>query len=259
MMLKCKRQEGTLATNPNTSLSAQQFSSIQHMYPTFDYTYFLRNLSTATVCSMENQSLKNSWTIQRSPVLPHTGSHLPPVYPVTVMDSISPKHCPLQACSQMCYKVQSTYSDLGPERGNHADTINKIAVPLPSEVKGEPLDILPKSLLTKCKSGHICIFCGKFYSRKYGLKIHLRTHTGYKPLKCKICFRPFGDPSNLNKHVRLHAEGDTPYRCELCNKVLVRRRDLDRHIRSRHPESVGTSGVNDSLKPSDTEEDIIVT
>lgn len=41
---------------------------------------------------------------------------------------------------------------------------------------------------------------------------HHRTHTGFKPLKCKYCYRPFGDPSNLNKHVRLHAEGDTPYK-----------------------------------------------
>lgn len=88
----------------------------------------------------------------------------------------------------------------------------------------------------KNKRGHLCIYCGKLYSRKYGLKIHLRTHTGYKPLKCKVCLRPFGDPSNLNKHIRLHAEGDTPYRCEYCGKVLVRRRDLDRHIRSRHPD-----------------------
>ncbi len=87
----------------------------------------------------------------------------------------------------------------------------------------------------KNKRGHLCIYCGKLYSRKYGLKIHLRTHTGYKPLKCKVCLRPFGDPSNLNKHIRLHAEGDTPYRCDYCGKVLVRRRDLDRHIRSRHP------------------------
>ncbi|XP_054753679.2 zinc finger E-box-binding homeobox 1-like [Lytechinus pictus] len=87
----------------------------------------------------------------------------------------------------------------------------------------------------KNKRGHLCIYCGKLYSRKYGLKIHLRTHTGYKPLKCKVCLRPFGDPSNLNKHIRLHAEGDTPYRCEYCGKVLVRRRDLERHIRSRHP------------------------
>ncbi|PRD29053.1 UNVERIFIED_CONTAM: Prdm13 [Trichonephila clavipes] len=83
--------------------------------------------------------------------------------------------------------------------------------------------------------GHVCAYCGKVYSRKYGLKIHVRTHTGYKPLKCRYCFRPFSDPSNLNKHVRLHSESDTPYRCSICGKVLVRRRDLLRHIKSRHP------------------------
>ncbi|KAE9537457.1 hypothetical protein AGLY_006480 [Aphis glycines] len=82
--------------------------------------------------------------------------------------------------------------------------------------------------------GHLCIYCGKVYSRKYGLKIHIRTHTGFKPLKCKYCYRPFGDPSNLNKHVRLHAEGDTPYKCDCCGKILVRKRDLDRHMKSRH-------------------------
>jgi hypothetical protein len=68
------------------------------------------------------------------------------------------------------------------------------------------------SNLGKGKGGHLCIYCGKIYSRKYGLKIHIRTHTGYKPLQCKVCLRPFGDPSNLNKHIRLHAQGDTPYK-----------------------------------------------
>ncbi|XP_034950564.1 zinc finger protein 728 [Chelonus insularis] len=90
------------------------------------------------------------------------------------------------------------------------------------------------SNLGKSNKGHVCFYCGKIYSRKYGLKIHVRTHTGYKPLKCKYCLRPFGDPSNLNKHVRLHAEGETPYKCDLCGKVLVRRRDLERHMKSRH-------------------------
>nr|XP_053648038.1 PR domain zinc finger protein 13-like [Cherax quadricarinatus] len=107
------------------------------------------------------------------------------------------------------------------------------------------------SNLGRSRRGHLCLYCGKLYSRKYGLKIHIRTHTGYKPLKCKVCLRPFGDPSNLNKHVRLHAEGETPYRCDHCGKVLVRRRDLDRHVRSRHPEVLPPS-----VHPlTDTEDD----
>lgn len=89
---------------------------------------------------------------------------------------------------------------------------------------------------TSNSGGHLCIYCGKIYSRKYGLKIHIRTHTGFKPLKCKYCFRPFGDPSNLNKHVRLHVQGSTIYKCPepQCDKILVRRRDLQRHLQTRH-------------------------
>ncbi|XP_010571745.1 PREDICTED: PR domain zinc finger protein 13 [Haliaeetus leucocephalus] len=107
--------------------------------------------------------------------------------------------------------------------------------------------IAPQGTPRKPKTGHLCLYCGKLYSRKYGLKIHMRTHTGYKPLKCKVCLRPFGDPSNLNKHIRLHAKGNTPYRCEYCGKVLVRRRDLERHVKSRHPgQSLGKAAEDKS-------------
>ncbi|XP_034237756.1 PR domain zinc finger protein 13-like [Thrips palmi] len=113
------------------------------------------------------------------------------------------------------------------------------------------------SNLGRSKQGHLCIYCGKVYSRKYGLKIHIRTHTGFKPLKCKYCLRPFGDPSNLNKHVRLHAEGDTPYKCDLCGKVLVRRRDLERHVKSRHQDGVegDGEGLGDWDNDMDTDND----
>lgn len=57
----------------------------------------------------------------------------------------------------------------------------------------------------RSRAGHVCVYCGKLHARRYGLKIHLRTHTGYRPLRCRHCARPFGDPSNLNKHERLHA------------------------------------------------------
>ncbi|XP_017071030.1 zinc finger protein 672 [Drosophila eugracilis] len=128
------------------------------------------------------------------------------------------------------------------------------------------------------KQGHLCIYCGKVYSRKYGLKIHIRTHTGFKPLKCKFCLRPFGDPSNLNKHVRLHlqthpssssagadsgaggagsdvdieGETDAGYQCHICHKSFPRRRDLQRHMETRHGASHSHSQSRSSTTSTTT-------
>ncbi|XP_068630646.1 zinc finger protein 846-like [Battus philenor] len=106
----------------------------------------------------------------------------------------------------------------------------------------------------RSRGGHACLYCGKLYSRKYGLKIHIRTHTGYKPLRCRHCLRAFGDPSNLNKHVRLHAArspdtstaASTAHACPRCGKPLARRRDLERHMRARHAHSPPTPNSSPS-------------
>lgn len=70
-------------------------------------------------------------------------------------------------------------------------------------------------------------------------------------MKCKVCSRPFSDPSNLNKHVRLHSQGDTPYRCLYCDKILVRKRDLDRHILSRHHHVLPSSSLSSEIHITD--------
>lgn len=113
----------------------------------------------------------------------------------------------------------------------------------PDHLAASHLETIVSNMGTS-KQGHLCIYCGKLYSRKYGLKIHIRTHTGFKPLKCKFCHRPFGDPSNLNKHIRLHLQNQSPtttsaahpnfYKCHLCSKIMIRKRDLQRHIEMRH-------------------------
>jgi hypothetical protein len=65
-----------------------------------------------------------------------------------------------------------------------------------------------------------------------------------------VCGRAFGDPSNLNKHTRLHqqeqpAQPLTPamVQCPVCGKYLMRARELERHMQLRHGTS-NTSGAH---------------
>ena len=85
--------------------------------------------------------------------------------------------------------------------------------------------------------GFRCDYCGKEYCRKYVLKIHMRTHTGFKPLQCKVCDKSFSDPSNMKKHVKLHEAEDSGHECAHCGRSFVRYRGLLSHLKSKHPQT----------------------
>ena len=82
-----------------------------------------------------------------------------------------------------------------------------------------------------------CNVCGKAYTTKYNLKIHILTvHLGVKYYKaqCEVCEKK--SPSNSLKynpttHLRIHTE-ERPYHCGQCNKCFTFKSNLTAHLKS---------------------------
>lgn len=66
------------------------------------------------------------------------------------------------------------------------------------------------------RKGHYqCSVCQKEFNKNFDLRIHMATHTGDKPLKCKICGTGFALKNRLNSHMKTHKIYEcTVDRCE---------------------------------------------
>ena len=63
----------------------------------------------------------------------------------------------------------------------------------------------------------ICHICEKSFVWKILLDQHLKDHTSENPHKCKECEKSFTQKSDLNKHMVVHT-GEKPYSCNKCGK-----------------------------------------
>ncbi|XP_018411030.1 PREDICTED: zinc finger protein 407 [Nanorana parkeri] len=87
--------------------------------------------------------------------------------------------------------------------------------------------------------GNICKYCGKTCksSNSMAFLAHIRTHTGSKPFKCKICHFAAAQLGDARNHVKRHL-GMREYKCHVCGVAFVMRKHLNNHLLGKH--GVGT-------------------
>lgn len=118
------------------------------------------------------------------------------------------------------------------------------------------LQQLVDNIENKLTDPNQCIFCQKVMSCRSSLQMHIRTHTGERPFRCKICGRAFATKGNLKAHMSIHKIKPpmrSQFKCPVCHQKFSNGIILQQHIRI-HTMDDGSGGQGVPPPPTNSGE-----
>ena len=82
--------------------------------------------------------------------------------------------------------------------------------------------------LSDTSSRYICLVCGKMYTSRYNIRMHMNLHSGNNVHKCAFCGRNFAHKHVYESHVRTHT-GERPFSCGKCERRFGDRSNCSSH------------------------------